>query len=159
MRLIRQLETDETLWTEKLRWDTAEALERACVETAEDVLDLRMFDLLNLNRIDAGRTEEILIALYQGLNPNSLRDRLMGYGEAEQTFPLRKWTGNHRRMDAVTVRDIVLAEGINLAAIQRILDRICRAFYDSDEYSPRQYRYDTLTDIRAIRTDGTHPKP
>ena len=154
MKQARQLKTDDALWMDMLLWSTAGALEDACVETAEDVLDLRMFDLLNLNRIDAGRAEEILTVLYRQLNPNSLCDTLMSYGEAEQTFSVRKWTRNHRRMDSVTVGNIVLAEGINLRAIQRILDRICRAFYASDEYSPRQYRYVTLMDIRSIHADA-----
>ena len=88
-------------WLDALPHSTAEVLVFHDLENAEDVLDLRVFDLLNLYRVGAGRAEHILVGLYQTLNPNSLVDSAMEYGEIRQPFRYSEW--NRRNRNGVLV--------------------------------------------------------
>lgn len=38
-------------------------------EHLDQILDMRVFDLLNMNLLDAVRVEEIIVCLYRSLNP------------------------------------------------------------------------------------------
>ncbi len=134
-------------WTCRLPAGTFEVLALHGIERAEEILPIRLFDLLNLYRIDAGRAEHILLGLYETLNPNLLTDLSMERGELRQPFSYREWNRRNRKNSAVTVGDIVLAEGVNRRAVEHLLDKICRAFYRSEEYDPRAYRYARAEEI------------
>ena len=51
-------------------------------EHLDQVLDMRVFDLLNMNLLDAVRVEEIIVCLYRSLNPNITVDEAMYCGHA-----------------------------------------------------------------------------
>lgn len=119
-----------------------------------DVMPLRVFDLLNLNRINNNRAEEMLLCIYRLLYPNKKLDDGIYYDEIDQYFSYREWKKSHKQLDKVTVSDILLTEGINQAALLRIFDGVTTAFYKSSEYNSRSYRYSNLQDLRKQRSCG-----
>ena len=137
-------------WIRSLDRDLADVLIYHGLEDPEDILDLRLFDLLNLYKIDAGRAESILVSLYSLLNSNKPVDQAMAYGEITQPFSYAEWNRRHRRIGTVKVRDIVLAEDINRKAVIHLTSRIIRAFHKSEEYNPRLYKYASIYEIEAV---------
>ena len=87
-------------------------------EHLDQVLDMRVFDLLNMNLLDAVRVEEIIVCLYRSLNPNITEDEAMYCGAMNQHFDYTGWRKIHRQLEKITVRDLVLTKDINLRAIQ-----------------------------------------
>ena len=103
-------------------------------EHLDQVLDMRVFDLLNMNLLDAVRVEEIIVCLYRSLNPNITVDEAMYCGAMNQCFDYTGWRKIHRQLEKITVRDLVLTENINLRAIQHFYDAIRKKFFKSREY-------------------------
>lgn len=112
-----------------------------------DVMQLRVFDLLNLNRINNNRAEEMLLCIYRLLYANKKLDDGIFNDEIDQYFSYREWKKSHKQLDQVTVSDILLTEGINQAALLRIFDGVTTAFYKSSEYDSRNYRYNSLHEL------------
>ena len=96
-----------------------------------DVMQLRVFELLNLNRINNNRAEEMLLCIYRLLYSNKKLDDGIYNDEIDQYFSYREWKKTHKNLDQVTVSDILLTEGINQAALLRIFDGVTSAFYTS----------------------------
>ena len=65
-------------------------------ETVGEIVDLKVFDLLNLNRIDNNRAEEMLLALYGYLNLNQDVDEDLYYGFMDQYFDFARWRKIHK---------------------------------------------------------------
>ena len=101
-------------------------------EHLDQILDMRVFDLLNMNLLDAVRVEEIIVCLYRSLNPNITVDE--------------------------AIRDLVLTENINLRAIQHFYDAIRKKFFKSKEYDWCEYRYTNYQDYAEKRADGGRRK-
>ena len=108
---------------------------------AEEIMELRVFDLLNLNRIDAETAKEMILALYRVFNPNPLMDESIELKLIDQYYPFAKWRSKHKDLSQVLVRDLVMAEDINQKAIARFFNSILRAFFKSKEYSSREFRF------------------
>jgi len=123
-------------------------------ERVADVMQLRVFDLLNLNRINNNRAEEMLLCIYRLLYSNKKLDDGISNDEIDQYFSYREWKKSHKRLDQVTVSDILLTEGINQAALLRIFDGVTTAFYKSSEYDSRKYRYSNLLALLKHRSSG-----
>lgn len=104
-------------------------------EHLDQILDMRVFDLLNMNLLDAVRVEEIIVCLYRSLNPNITVDEAMYCGAMNQCFDYTGWRKIHRQLEKITVRDLVLTENINLRAIQHFYDAIRKKFFKSKEYA------------------------
>ena len=66
-------------------------------EHLDQVLDMRVFDLLNMNLLDAVRVEEIIVCLYRSLNPNITEDEAMYCGAMNQRFDYTGWRKIHRQ--------------------------------------------------------------
>lgn len=115
--------------------------------TAEELLNMRVFDLLNLNTIDRPRAEGILYCLYLYFNGNEAVDEGIQDGSIKQYFDYRKWK-RRRTYDKAKVKDLILADNINAAAINHLLNLICKAFYRSPEYNWKEYRYQDVYDYR-----------
>lgn len=124
------------------------------IKKVSDVMQLRVFDLLNLCRINNNRAEEMLICIYDLLYPNQEIDDGIYYEEIEQNFSYREWKKTHRWLDQVTVSDILFAEGINQMAMLRIFDGVTAAFYKSSEYDSRNYRFNNIHEILKLRESG-----
>ena len=73
-------------------------------EHLDQVLDMRVFDLLNMNLLDAVRVEEIIVYLYRSLNPNITVDEAMYCGAMNQCFDYTGWRKIHRQLEKITVK-------------------------------------------------------
>lgn len=121
------------------------------LRSLKEILDMRVFDLMNMQGLDAVRVEEIIICLYKWLNPNTDIDKAIYIGTMTQPFPYAPWRKKHRDLSEVKVRDLVLAPDINMQAIQHFYDSIRRAFFKSEEYNWREYRYRNWREYIACR--------
>lgn len=110
-------------------------------EYADEVMELRVFDLLNLNRIDAEAAREMILALYRRFNPNPFVDEGIEEKLIDQNYPFTLWRSRHKDLSKVLVRDLVMAENINQKAINHFYNSILKAFFKSKEYSSREYRF------------------
>ena len=127
----------------------------------KDVVDLRVFDLLNISRINNNRAEEMLLCIYHLLQPDRRIDEGIYYDEIDQYFSYREWKKNHMPLSNVKVKDIFTTEDLNESALLRIFDGVTAAFYKSDEYNIREYRYSNLTELRRTmkrKEDKTNGK-
>ena len=114
----------------------------------KDVVDLRVFDLLNISRINNNRAEEMLLCIYHLLQPDRRIDEGIYNDEIDQYFSYREWKKKHQPLSGVTVREILTTEDLNEVALLRIFDGVTAAFYKSDEYNSREYRYSNLSELR-----------
>ncbi len=142
-------------WRQKDTGFVADRLLGAGIRYADEILALRVFDLLNLNRIDAGTAEETILVLYRLYNPNTLVDRSLEEGTLDQYFPFPDWRKKHRDLSVLTVGEFVMTEGINHRAIVRICSRLLKAFYRSEEYCGREYRYLDFRELIGTRAEKT----
>lgn len=114
----------------------------------KDVVELRVFDLLNISRINNNRAEEMLLCIYHLLQPDRRIDEGIYNDEIDQYFSYREWKKKHQPLSRVTVREILATEDLNEDALLRIFDGVTAAFYKSDEYNSREYRYSNLSELR-----------
>ena len=127
----------------------------------KDVVDLRVFDLLNISRINNNRAEEMLLCIYHLLQPDRRIDEGIYNEEIDQYFSYREWKKKHQPLSGVTVREILATEDLNEGALLRIFDGVTAAFYKSDEYNSREYRYSNLSELRKAmkhKEGGTNGK-
>lgn len=134
---------------------------RKAVLPAEPFVDLRVFDLLNICRINNNRAEEMLLCIYHLLQPDRRIDEGIYNDEIDQYFSYREWKKKHQPLSGVTVREILTTEDLNEGALLRIFDGVTAAFYKSDEYNSREYRYSSLSELRKAmkhKEGGTNGK-
>ncbi len=112
-----------------------------------EILALRMFDLFNMDRIDNIRAWEMIRCLYVFLNENSDMDQALEWKLADQSFPFTEWRRAHKAK-SVRVAGLVMAADMNEKALQRLFGNITRAFYKSNEYSARYYKYGSLDELK-----------
>lgn len=123
-------------------------------DSLKQILDMRIFDLMNMNTLHAVRVEEIITCLYKNLNPNNAVDEAMYYGFMDQYFDYTSWRKIHRSLEKITVRELVMTEDINLKAIRHFYDSIRRKFFGSKEYDRREYRYADYKDYLKSRNQS-----
>lgn len=121
-------------------------------KTVGEIAGLRMFDLFNMNRVDNIRAWEMIRSLYAYLNKNHDADNALEYGMMDQYFPYKEWRKAHKPKNAKVV-DLVMAFDMNEKSIHRLFGEISRAFYKSDEYSIRYYRYGSIEDMKDANPD------
>ncbi len=114
----------------------------------KDVVELRVFDLLNISRINNNRAEEMLLCIYHLIQPDRRIDEGIYYDEIDQYFSYRDWKKKHKPLGNVTVKEILMTENLNECALLRIFDGITSAFYKSQEYNWREYKYNNLADLK-----------
>ena len=105
-----------------------------------EIMGIRLFDLLNLDCVDSIRAWEMVRCLYELLNRNEEADTALEYQLADQYFPFAEWRKAHKYKNARVV-DLVLAFDMNKKALLKLYENVVRAFYKSDEYHMRYYRY------------------
>lgn len=70
--------------------------------------DMRVFDLMNMQGLNAVRVEEVIICLYKWLNPNTAIDEAIYNGMMSQPFLYTPWRKEHKDLAAIKVGDLVL---------------------------------------------------
>lgn len=113
------------------------------------LMNMRFFDYLNLNRINNNVAEEMLWCIYRFLYPERARiDWLIDHGQEDQYFDFAAWRKEHPIYKDVLLRDLLFADEINEPALSKIFYWISQAFYKSDEYNWKEYRF---LDVREYR--------
>lgn len=135
-------------WRKVDEYKVANAFADVGFRRVKDVVGLRVFDLLNISRINNNRAEEMLLCIYRLIQPDRRIDEGIYYDEIDQYFSYREWKKKHKPLDKVTVKEILLTEDLNECALLRIFDGITSAFYKSQEYNWREYKYNNLDDLK-----------
>lgn len=111
------------------------------VTNVKQLLQLRIYDYLNLNHIDNNIAEEALICLYRFFYPEREDlDEMIRYNEMDQPVNLRRWKRSINCRD-ITVGDLLSKDLINEEALSSIFYFISQGFYRSGEYDWHEYRY------------------
>ena len=116
-----------------------------------EIMGLRVFDLLNMDRVDSIRAWEMMHCLYELLNKNEEVDQALEYRLVDQYFPFVEWRKEHKYKNARVV-DLVMAFDMNEKALLKLFENIARAFYKSDEYNSRYYRYGCFDEVKSTDT-------
>lgn len=161
MKQVMMVKFDSPKWRKVDEYKVANPFVDVGFRQVKDVVDLRVFDLLNISRINNNRAEEMLLCIYHLLQPDSRIDEGIYNDEIDQYFSYRDWKKKHQPLSGVTVREILTTEDLNEGALLRIFDGVTAAFYKSDEYNSREYRYSSLSELRKAmkhKEGGTNGK-
>ena len=161
MKQLMMVKFDSPKWREVDKYKVANPFIDVGFRRVKDVVDLRVFDLLNISRINNNRAEEMLLCIYHLLQPDRRIDEGIYNDEIDQYFSYREWKKKHKPLSGVTVREILATEDLNEGALLRIFDGVTAAFYKSDEYNSREYRYSSLSELRKAmkhKEGGTNGK-
>ena len=94
-------------------YEVADAFIDVGFRRVKDVVELRVFDLLNISRINNNRAEEMLLCIYHLLQPDRRIDEGIYNDEIDQYFSYREWKKKHQPLSGVTVREILTTEDLN----------------------------------------------
>lgn len=161
MKQVMMVKFDSPKWRMIDEYKVANPFIDVGFRQVKDVVDLRVFDLLNISRINNNRAEEMLLCIYHLLQPDRRIDEGIYNDEIDQYFSYREWKKEHQPLSGVTVREILTTEDLNEGALLRIFDGVTAAFYKSDEYNSREYRYSSLSELRKAmkhKEGGTNGK-
>lgn len=151
----RTINTDINLgsgeWMESDGYGAAGPFMSAGFSSTGQVLELRVYDMLNIMGIDRIMAEEMMYALYNFFNEDGEADEGLYYGFIDQYFDYTDWRMKHPDASKVLVKDIILAEGMNRDALAVLFDRVVRKFWRSGEYNSREYRYSGYSDLAEQR--------
>lgn len=107
MNQITKVKFDSPEWRKVDEYEVASPFIDVGFRRVKDVVDLRVFDLLNISRINNNRAEEMLLCIYHLLQPDRRIDEGIYYDEIDQYFSYREWKKKHQPLSGVTVRDKV----------------------------------------------------
>ena len=161
MKQVMMIKFDSLKWRMIDEYKVANPFIEVGFRQVKDVVDLRVFDLLNISRINNNRAEEMLLCIYHLLQPDRRIDEGIYNNEIDQYFSYRDWKKKHQPLSGVTVREILTTEDLNEGALLRIFDGVTAAFYKSDEYNSREYCYSSLSELRKAmkhKEGGTNGK-
>lgn len=134
-------------WIENLDFDLSEILTSHGISCPDDLLQIRFFDFLNLNRIDASVGYRILMSLYEFMNYRPVFDDLLMYGETGQKFRFMEFRARYKKLERVTLADMIFYEHVNAKAMNKMFEHMRRAFMKSSEFNSREYRYRCYKDL------------
>ena len=136
-----------TKWLEKDDQVVADYFCDLGFRSLKQILDMRVFDLMNMQGLNAVRVEEVIICLYKWLNPNTAIDEAIYNGMMSQPFLYTPWRKEHKDLAAIKVGDLVLTPGINMKAIQHFYDVIRKAFFKSWRSTGLNFAYPFITTL------------
>ena len=139
-------------WTDRDELGTEIAFLQAGFSNTEEILNLRIYDMLGIRGIDTGRADEMMEALYRFFTGGEYinEDIWLASGEYhEETgrYPdARKWWEKHPDPSKVLVRDIILERCFTIDSMFDIYSDVVRAYWRSEEYT-RKYRFRNYGDL------------
>ena len=122
MKQVMMIKFDSLKWRMIDEYKVANPFIEVGFRQVKDVVDLRVFDLLNISRINNNRAEEMLLCIYHLLQPDRRIDEGIYNDEIDQYFSYREWKKKHQPLSGVTVREILTTEDLNEVALLRIFD-------------------------------------
>ena len=157
MKEIDRISLKSGIWQKEDRHYVTQRLLDRGFSYADELMELRIFDLLNIYRINAEVGREIILMLYRICNPNDAVDEGMELMLIDQYFPFTAWRKKHRDLSKLTVRELVMTEDINHRAIMHFYNSVLKAFFKSEEYNSREYRYYSYDDM--LEKQGQYNEP
>ena len=119
--------------------------------TVNEVLNIRVFDLFNLQDVDNNRAEEFLLTVFKYLYPDKTVNQNIYYNEKEQEPLYKKWSEKHPEFETVKVRDVLIQDGLEVGTMLCVFDYATQEFYKSNEYNNRKYRYTSYSALKKKR--------
>ena len=113
MKQVMMIKFDSLKWRMIDEYKVANPFIEVGFRQVKDVVDLRVFDLLNISRINNNRAEEMLLCIYHLLQPDRRIDEGIYNDEIDQYFSYREWKKKHQPLSGVTVREILTTEDLN----------------------------------------------
>mgnify|MGYP007057994980 FL=1 len=96
MKQVMMVKFDSPKWRKVDEYKVANPFVDVGFRQVKDVVDLRVFDLLNISRINNNRAEEMLLCIYHLLQPDSRIDEGIYNDEIDQYFSYREWKKKHQ---------------------------------------------------------------
>lgn len=154
----RLVDPTSTTWLSEDDHEVATYFYGLGFNSLQEILEMRVFDLMNMNRINAIRAEEIITCLYSFLNRNKVLDEAIDDWMIPQPIDVFQWLAQFADVSKITVGDIVLTEDMNLLALQFIYDIVRNYFFNSDEYNWKEYKFlnkkEYLKEVAKRRKEG-----
>lgn len=91
MKQVMMVKFDSPKWRKVDEYKVANPFVDVGFRQVKDVVDLRVFDLLNISRINNNRAEEMLLCIYHLLQPDRRIDEGIYNDEIDQYFSYREW--------------------------------------------------------------------
>ena len=91
MKQVMMIKFDSPKWRMIDEYKVANPFIEVGFRQVKDVVDLRVFDLLNISRINNNRAEEMLLCIYHLLQPDRRIDEGIYNDEIDQYFSYREW--------------------------------------------------------------------
>ncbi len=89
MKQVMMIKFDSPKWRMIDEYKVANPFIEVGFRQVKDVVDLRVFDLLNISRINNNRAEEMLLCIYHLLQPDRRIDEGIYNDEIDQYFSYR----------------------------------------------------------------------
>ena len=105
MNQITRVKFDSPEWGKVDEYEVASPFIDVGFRRVKDVVDLRVFDLLNISRINNNRAEEMLLCIYHLLQPDRRIDEGIYYDEIDQYFSYREWKKKHQPLSGDSIKN------------------------------------------------------
>lgn len=151
MKKISKINFDSPEWISVDEMNSSQIFYDLGFKTVNEVINTRMFDLLNLQDVEKYRVEEFLMSVFKFLYPNKTVDNNIYYDEDEQIIPYKKWREKNPTFEDVKMRNIIVNDDLEIGTILYIFDCVTEAFYKSNEYNNRKYRYMSYSALKRKR--------
>ena len=151
MKKLSKISLDSQEWMKVDEENSSQIFYDLGFRTVNEVLNIRMFDLFNLQDVDNNRAEEFLLTVFKYLYPDKKVDQNIYYNEKEQEPHYKKWSEKHPKFETVKVRDVLIQDGLEVGTMLCVFDYATQEFYKSNEYNNRKYRYTSYSALKKKR--------
>lgn len=151
MKKLSKISLDSQEWMKLDKKNSSQIFYDLGFRTVNEVLNIRVFDLFNLQDVDNNRAEEFLLTVFKYLYPDKTVDQNIYYNEKEQEPLYKKWSEKHPKFETVKVRDVLIQDGLEVGTMLCVFDYATQEFYKSNEYNNRKYRYTSYSALKKKR--------
>ena len=151
MKKSSKISLDSQEWMKVAEENSSQIFYDLGFRTVNEVLNIRVFDLFNLQDVDNNRAEEFLLTVFKYLYPDKTVDQNIYYNEKEQEPLYKKWSEKHPEFETVKVRDVLIHDGLEVGTMLCVFDYATQEFYKSNEYNNRKYRYTSYSALKKKR--------
>lgn len=151
MKKLSKISLDSQEWMKVDEENSSQIFYDLGFRTVNEVLNIRVFDLFNLQDVDNNRAEEFLLTVFKYLYPDKTVDQNIYYNEKEQEPLYKKWSEKHPEFETVKVRDVLIQDGLEVGTMLCVFDYATQEFYKSNEYNNRKYRYTSYSALKKKR--------
>ncbi len=136
----------KTMWTEAIDPCVTDHFISLGFNRPDDFMNIRLFDLFNLDCVDNNRAEEMVLDLSRFLYPD--RDEFSEEPEQENLKYQMLVAGTTYNPDEITIGELLEDELLSEEGLLGVFDWVTQRFYKSDEYDSRHYKYSKLSEIK-----------